>query len=287
MSNFLLAYDNQADAAALSIGLWNASFPRSNLKDYRVGKKARTVDASTDSTKVRFALASPAYIGVVGLMAVNASPDAQYRMLLYADAAFTVVTYDSGVIDAYPNGTMPFGYIPFGAAGWWDGTPTLSELSRFQRNLVHVLRTFQVAQYGEIQVIDPANPDGFFEAGRLFVASPFQPERSPEYGSASLQLITRTERSDARDGTPYFNTRKPTFTLPFALEWLTKNEGFRALDIQALADVYGEVLVLWDPGDIAFAFRRQVFGRLKQLDPIQFPRFATLATAFQVEGIVA
>lgn len=287
MSNFLLAYGNQADAATLSTGLWNASFPQANLTDYRVSKKARTVDAAPDSTKVRFALASPAFIGVMGLMATNASPGAQYRMLLYSDETFAVATYDSGVVDLYPIGTMPFGYIPFGAPGWWGGIPQADELSRFQRNMTHVLGNFQVAQYGEIQVIDPANPDGFFQAGRLFVGTAFQPQISPEYGSASLQLITRTERGEARDGTPYFNTRKPSFTLPFALQWLTKNEGFRALDIQALVDIFGEVFVMWDPGDITFAFRRQVFGRLKQLDPVQFPRFATLATAFQVEGIVA
>jgi hypothetical protein len=284
LSNFKLAYGNQADDATLTAGSWNATLARDNLKSYILGKKARSTDATAASTKVRFALAEPAHIGVLGLMATNASVDATYRFQLFSDAGFTASIYDSGTTDVYPLGTIPFGQIPFGAANWWTGRPLAAEVARFQRNVVHVLTNATYAQYGELQITDTTNPDGYFEAGRLFVGSVMQPAMHPEAGKISLRLTSRTESTRARDGTPYFNEFRPDVCLPFSWDWMDLDEGMRALDIQAIADTHGEVWAAWDTDDVRYLFRRQVFGRLKQLDTLERPAFAQFAMNFEVEG---
>lgn len=274
MSNFLLAYDNQADGATLTAGSWSASLPLANLKSYVLAKKARSADALAASTKLRFALTGAYSIGAVGLVATNASLAATYRLQLFSDSGFSVQVYDSGTVDVYPTGSL-------GA-----GKPTLAEARRWQQNIFHILSAATSAQYGELQITDTANADGYFEAGRLFVGTTFQPTRNPAYGRAALRLTSRTSVVEAEDGTPYFTTRNPRFSIPFALEWLTEAEAMVLLDMQALVDVHGEVLAMWDPGDIEYAYKRQVFGRLAQLDPIEHPLFATYATAFQVEGVL-
>lgn len=286
MGNFLIAFDNQADDATLTAGNYNGSLPRNNLKDYRVTKKARTASDSTTDTKVRFALAAPMHVGVVGLMGVNCSVDATSQLRLFSDSGFTTEIYDSEAVEMYPAGTIPYGQIPWGAPNWWTAKPLPAEIARFQRNLVHVLPDAMYAQYGEIQITDTANSDGYIEAGRLFVGQTFQPKSNPQYGDASLRLTSRSSQTRARDGTPYFNTERPDFCLPFALKWLTEDEAMRLLDMQAIVDIHGEVLVMWDPDNVAYAFRRQVFGRLKELDPVEHPLFATYANAFQVEGVL-
>lgn len=284
MSNFALCFENQADTATLSGGNYTVGLPRDNAKDYRLGKKARTVTTATTDTLMRFAFGAAVYVQAVALIATNASPNATFRVRLFSDAAFSVVVYDSTALTLYPSGSMPNSQIPAGAPNAGTGKPTAAEVSRFQNNINHLLSAPQYAQYGEIAITDTANSAGYLEIGRLFVGRVFQPAKNPEYGAASLALTSRTELVEAFDGTPYFTYKKPRYSIPAAFKWLTQDEAMRALDIQAIADVSGEVLVIWDPTDVAYWWRRQLFGRLKQLDPIQYPLFSTYSGAFQVEG---
>lgn len=283
----ILAYGNRIDdTTTLSGGAWESAYPRPNLADYRLSKIARTANALTTSTLMRFALADPQYIGLVGLMATNASVEAAYQVRLFSDSGFTTVQYDSGTLDLYPMGTIPQGQIPWGAPNWWTGRPLPEEIARFQRNIAHRLTTAQYAQYGEIKITDTANADGYLQAGRLFVGQVFSPRYGLQTGKASQQLTPRTQVQAARDGTPYFQRERAAFSMPFSLDALTDDEAARVLDLQATVDLEGEVFMAWDANKRPWAFRRQLFGRLKRLDPIEHPSFALRSAAFQVEGIL-
>lgn len=286
MSNILLAWGNRVDDATLTAGTYDTDYPRDNLKDYRLSKVARTSNDTSSNTKVRFALAAPAHIGIVALAANNLSTGATYRLQLYSDSGFSTSIYDSGTVSLYPAGTIPYGQIPWGMSNWWTALPLTEEIERFQRNLWHVLSDAMVAQYGELQITDESNPDGYVQAGRLFVGHTFQPTRNVGYGNLTHQLRARTGVTAARDGTPYFDQRRANVALPFALKHLDEDEAMRLLDLQAHADVHGECMVIFDPDEVAYAFRRQVFGRLAQLDPIEYPIFATHAAAFTVQGVI-
>lgn len=284
MGKFTLGFNNQADLAVLSGGSWRVDHPLTRLKDYRVPVKARTVDANPVNTQLFFQLPEKIHIGVVGLMGTNASADCQVRVVLFDSAAFTTLIYDSGLLPVYPTGTMPYGSIPWGAPNWWTGKPTPAEISRFQNNVPHVLSNATFGQYGAVQINDPANANGYFEAGRLLVGSVFQPQLNPQAGKASLRLTSRSTVTRAKDGTPYKQAERPDLSLPFALEMLTLDEAMRGIDLQAIVDIYGEVMAMEDPTDMRYAFRRQVFGRLRDLDPIEHSFMARFSTAFQVEG---
>lgn len=284
MSNFTLAYDNQADGATLSTGSWAAALPLDNLKSYR-RTPARSTDATAASTKFRFALAEPMHVGALALAFTNASVDATYRWRLFSDAGFTDVIYDSGTLDLYPAGTIPQGQIPWGAPNWWTAKPREAEIERFQRNIIHVLSTATYARYGDFQLTDTANADGYFEAARLMVAQAFAPSRNASYG-ASLALKSRTKVDRDDDGARHFHVKRPDFSIPFTFDWLDADEAMRALDLQATVDLHGEVVFLWDHEDVAYRFRKSVFGQLAELNPITHPMFATHQVAFQVEGVL-
>lgn len=285
MSNFALCYDNQADDATLTAGSWHATFVLDNLKDYRVPKFARSTDDAATSTKLRFALPAATYIQALALIGTNCSVGATYRWRLFSDAAFTTGIYDSGTLDLYPSGSMPNAQIPAGASNAGTGKPLQEEADRWQNNIVHLLgASSQHARYGELQITDTANAANYVQAGRLFIGKCFQPARNFAYGDGALRLTSRSGLERSRDGTPYYTAERPDFCIPVAFKWLTEDEALRLLDLQALVDIHGEVLAMWNPGETAYWWRRQVFGRLKELNPIEHPLFASYAAAFQVEG---
>ena len=284
MGKYTICYDNQADAAVLTGGNWQATYPRDALKDYRLKKTARSTNALAASTVVRFALPAEVYVEALSLPGTNASPDATYRYRLFSDATFTTISYDSGVVTLFPAGSMPNSQIPAGAPNAGTGKPLRAQVQRFQCNMTHLLTAPLHARWGELQVNDAANPDGYFEAGRLFIGRVFQPDYPPAYGTLERRLTSRSEVVKARDGTPYFNKQRPEFCLPVAFRHLSQDESLQALELQAIVDVVGDAIAIEDPTDATYWWMRQVFGQLKALDPIAFPRFAEYETSFQVEG---
>lgn len=283
MANMFLGFDNQVSGATLTEGSWNSDLPRANLQHEDPTTMARTSNAAAASTKLRFALASPMHLAMVALINTNASVDASYRLQLYSDSGFTTSIYDSGTVDVYPMGTIPYGDIPWGAPNWWTGRPLPAELDRFQRNIRHELSDWQYAQYGQLEIFDTANADGYFEAGRLFIGQGFRPERNASYG-AGLQINPRSTILRTLSGGTYALARQPDFSIPVAFEMLTPSEGMRALDIQAAVDLHGECYFEWDTEDPAYWFRKSVFGRLAKLDLLRFPMVLRSALSFQVEG---
>lgn len=286
-SNIAIGYNNKADTATLTSGFGSWS-NLDNLKDYRLSKVASVTDYPAHP-HLRFALAEPLHIGMVGLVGTNAGVNANQRTILYSDAAFTDVVYDSAVVDVYPPGTEPYGSAPWGHPSVWTGRPTLADASRYQRNIVHVLSQATMARYGAV-IIQGANlgtaegSGDTWTLGRLFVGQVLRPEIGVGYGALRLQPKTRTQRQDARDGTPYFDSLRAAFAMPITLDWLTQAESMRALDAQIISDISGEVLAVFQPDDPAYRNRHTLFGRLAELDPIEFPQYATYRNAFQLEG---
>lgn len=197
------------------------------------------------------------------------------------------MVYDSGTLNWFPSGSMPNSQIPAGAPNAGTGQPLQVEVDRFQRNIYHLLgANAQFARYGQIDIVDTTNPAGWLEVGRLFVGKVFQPAINPAYGDLSFRVSSRTEKSRARDGTTYFNQQRPDFSLPVGFKYLTEDEAMKWLDLQVILDTCGEAMAIFDPAQVAYWWRRQVFGNLAQLDPIQHPMYANFATAAQVEGVL-
>lgn len=284
MQNCLIAYDNKADLAALTLGSYAAGLPLDNLLDLNPKKVARTSDDANASTKFKFVLSSVQLLQFFGLFNTNASLTATARLRLYSDVGASVLIYDSGTITLYPAGSMAQGTIPFGAPNWWTAVPTYDDLNRYQRNIFHFVPGALYARSGLFEIFDTANPDTYFQAGRLFLGKVFQPMEVNMLTGAAIQVKPRSTMTRARGGTKYFTRLRSDINFPFALGRLLESEGRRLVDLQAAVDTSGEVVFMWDPDDLAFWQGRSVAGQLAQLDPITHPQFGNFATAYQIEG---
>ena len=80
MSNILLAYGNKATGATLSGGQWESLLPLTNLKDGRLGKVARSDDATVYDTRFRFDLGANYVLRALALVNHNLTTAARWRV---------------------------------------------------------------------------------------------------------------------------------------------------------------------------------------------------------------
>lgn len=79
----------RSDTATLSDGSWSGSLPITNMQDRRIGKVARTTDATTASTKINISYPDVTRIKLACLANHNLSIDAEYRIRASNEASTT------------------------------------------------------------------------------------------------------------------------------------------------------------------------------------------------------
>lgn len=267
MSNVLICYRNRSDECTLSGGSWSAGLPLDNLKNRDIRLMARSTDALAASTKFTAALAAQRPIRMVALIRSNCSLAATWRVRIYTDSGLTNLVHDSGTLDAWPAGTAA------------------EDIAYFSSDIIHPLVASVVGQYVLVEVSDTGNADGYLEFGRLFVDDGWQPTWNMVEG-ASIGHDDLSTVMPAPSGKEFFAEREVRRVMRFQLPHLTEDEGARAFDIQRIAKTVNEVLVVWDPDDLADIKRRGLMGRLRQLSPIEYPFYETNSTAYEIQEIL-
>ena len=106
MANVLFCYPNVADGGSFYLthgGSWLAALPLTNMQDARIAKRARSVDATTASTRFAIDLGSDTYFRAFGLIGHNLSQAATIRLELGNDSTFAATNYDSTALRADPH----------------------------------------------------------------------------------------------------------------------------------------------------------------------------------------
>jgi hypothetical protein len=285
MSNAILAYGNLIDAAAIYGGSWLPALPLANLQDRRLGKLARSTNATTGSTQFDLNLGATKLVRVVALVNHNLSVVAQYRVLCATDAAFVSVVADSGWLDVWPV-VYPFGSLPWGSSSWWGGRTSDDIIAELRAPAAYTLAAATNAQYVRIEIADATNAAGYVQLGRVFVGDGWQPVRNMVYG-ASLAWENRSEVQEALSGAEYFNRRSTPRVARISFEGMSEDEAMAAaLEMQRIAGVTQEVFFLWDPADTTHSLRRQFLGRLRTLSPIENPGPDRWRAPFEVKELL-
>lgn len=282
-----LFYPNIDDKATLSGGSWEATLPLSNLQTRTIKQYARTTDDANASTKFTATLDKARSMSVVGLIDHNLSVDATYRIRLYDDAGLTMLAYDSGVTVVFPTfydeDTDPGGWD---GGNLWDLGLTEEEREVYTASLVHLLTVETSAQYLLFELFDTSNPDGYVQAGRLFMGSGWTPAVNMQYG-ASLSYESRDEIDEADSGAEFFNARPAPRIAQFELGFMTQDEGMgRAFDMQRIVGTTGEVLFIWNQEDTLHFLRRTFLARLRSLSPIEQNYFDNFRTTHEVKELL-
>lgn len=208
VGNIRIITPNDADDATLSASpALETTLPVANLQDPSRSLVARSTSTATQDIKGTWSAAK--MISACAITRHNLTSEGTWRVRLYSDAAWTTQVYDSGNVVAAPAkalGDIEWGVDPLGASMFtgWDHTFSTMWFAAV------------AAQSFKITLIDAGNPDGYFEASRLFIGRYLEPEINFEwdYGLEWREDTTQertaggTLRSDAQE--PY---RRLTFTL--------------------------------------------------------------------------
>lgn len=285
MANITLGWPNRIDAATVSGGSWQATLPLSNIKDRRLSRLARSSNALAASTIINLDLGSARTVGAVALVAHNLSVSATVRIMGDDAADFATPVYSSGWFSAWASGVIPQELLEWEDDNFWLGTISQQAAAGYQSPIIHIVAARPVLRYWRIEISDTSNSDGYVQIGRVFIGDTWTSTYNYSYGTG-LGHEDSTEIESSLGGEEYFDDRKRFRVFRFALDWLTESESYvRVIDLQRLAGVSGELLVVPDSDDATHSFRRSFLGRLRSLSPMIHVNSAQRSAQFEIKEV--
>lgn len=266
MGNPVIATPALSDAATLTASSAPATLPVSNLQGEQPGVVWRALDPAASWVEVDLGAASA--INLVALLHHNLGSAATWRIRAAATQGDLTAApgYDSTAITAWPTaGLEDWGTV--NSVLWLAAAP-------------------QSFRWWRIDLADAANPAGFLEAGRLYIADAWQPSRNLEYGW-STAWQDPSEFALALGGQEYAVERRRRrliqFTIPIVAESQAAAEAEaygKAFELQRLRGLSGDVLAIRDPDNAAQLQRQTIYGRMAELRPIVNTAFNIFTTRF-------
>lgn len=281
MANLVIATPALADAGTISnVGSEAANLPATNLQAMQPSEVWRATTLGSISFELD--LGAALVWNLVAILATNASADASVRIRaasLQGDLESAPV-YDSGPLPHWPNLT---GWTFISTEDADD--PTARGLAKMPF-LLWLGSSSQELRWLRIDIADPANADGFYEAGRLYVANAWQPTRNYQLpwsvGHMNLGRKRRTEGSQT-----YPLDRPRPRAVEFRFDFQSQTEMYdQAFEIDRLVGTAGDVLVVRDPASLEQIHRDMVCGVLSDLPPIVNRRFGVYSKTYRIEELI-
>lgn len=216
----------------------------------------------------------------------NAAGD--YALVWEPTAANTnAPLYESGWRKVWPNGVIPQELLEWEDDNFWLGTLTQEQRAGYQSPYIVKLASVVTQRYWRIEIADTTNPAGYVQIGRLFMAKGWTPSVNYSYG-AGLGYQDPTPVDTSLSGAEYFDVRSRYRVFNFGLEYITETEAYsNALELQRLAGISGEVLVMPDSADnLASQPLRAFVGRLQQSGAVTQPQPNTYSASFEVKELL-
>jgi hypothetical protein len=284
MANGLLAVTNLAKSGSVTLsgGSWSGGKPLTNMLTLASNVVAQSSDASTSSTRFDIAFADTTYARAFGLLFGNFSVNATVRIQTSSSATFAVIENDSGDLDVF-GGEYSWEILEWEDNNWWTGKPLDDEIDLFDRRFIFIAPQNWSFRYVRFLISDTGNSDGSIKIGRLFIARTWQFEYNMAYPfERGFESQSLSDRSFG--GVQWFDERNPISYVRFSLDFMSVDESMtRALDFNRRADIYNEVLFVYDPDDTAYSSRRDIFGYLRQLNPVEQYQYGLNRTTFEIE----
>lgn len=205
MTNAILGWPSVTDQFTLSGGNWRTPFPRSNLQTLPLSKVARSVSLAAGDTVIIATSSTTRRVGILGLARHNGTVAATMRTRLYGDAAMTNLLYDSGIGPLWQE-VYPYETLEWEDDQYWSGRYTPGELAGANWLWVWWIAKDYMAAAIRLDISDPGNPEGFFQAGYLEIAGAYQAEFNFQPG-AQYGFRFRTILTEALGGAKYADDR--------------------------------------------------------------------------------
>lgn len=236
MANIVIATPILSDPATLTTaGTVAGSLPLANLKSYRPSRVCRWTSLSNIS--VIADLGSAQALSLAALLFCNGTPAATWRVRIATTEG------DLTAAPLYDSGTLPL-----------------------VRHATHVFPSV-TGRWVRLDVADAANPAGFFEAGRLYIANAWQPALNVAEGW-QLGFEDDSEVARTLDGGMLVMQRRRRRLLRASFRYQTEAELYnRAYNLITARGLGQDLLVIRDP-DSSNRAQQTVYGLLAETAPI-------------------
>lgn len=283
MANILLAWRNRIDDATLTGGSWQATLPLANLKSRQIQKVARSVNDSTGSTLFVADLTQGRSVGVLALAGHNISAVGRVRVMGHTADSWGSPTYDSGWIDAWAPGIVPIELQAWELDEFWIGSLTAEFRNSYRSPFIHVLPAEQYLRYWRVEIDDTTNAANYVQIGRVFLGQAWRPTVNYDYG-AELGFEDPSVIDTSLSGAEYFDERPSFRVLRFTLAGMSDYEGaLFGLDLQRVAGVTGEVLVVPDSDSSRSILTGAFLGRIRKLAALQARNIDRTSGVFEIK----
>ena len=195
--------------------------------------------------------------------------------------------YEGGWNPVWPSGVIPTELLEWEDDNFWLGTLSQSARAGFQSPYILKLASIQNLRYWNFEISDTSNGDGYVQIGRLFMARGWTPSINYTYGSG-LGYQDPTPVETSLSGAEYFDIRSKFRVMTFDLNYISDTEAYNfALELQRLAGISGEVLVMPDGGeDVGQQPLRSFVGRLRQIGAVTQPQPTAFSAKFEVKELL-
>lgn len=262
MSTCVFGWPIYSDTSAsyspsLSGGSWSSSLPLANLQDRRLGKIARSADATAASTKIIIDLGVARSVGVLAVLIPNltksSTPTIQWKGGTSSGASDV---YNPGAVQAWPTGV------------------TLEDVTKSdgsQQNiwLTTVPPSPQTARYWELDIVDTANSDGYLNVARLCICGAFTPTVNVNDGDRQ-SYESDTVRSVTPGGAALYDVRASRRAAQFSIENLPTSDIYASVRaMQRRLGLSGQFLWIPDPADTTYGYERNFLAVMRELGPLE------------------
>jgi len=275
MGRIVIATPDLSDVATLTgLGTIAAALPITNLQAMQPGKVCRWTSLSTIAFRVDLGAAYAINLAALGPHNGTSAATLQVRAGASEAAADAGTGYDSGAVSAWTSAGRPsLGY---------DGD-MLWSLRWLAASGGPGAQTFR---YWRFDFVDAANPDGYFDLGRLVLDVAWQPTRNLRYGwGVGWDEPSDIVRSIGGQAWPIERARGRI--LEFTLGAMTESEMMaNAYEIQRKRGKAKDILVIRNPDATTQLHRQMVHGLLADLPPLVNRTFNLYETGYRLAELV-
>jgi len=178
-ANIALCWPNYAPTATFSQGSWESAYPITNLNDPTPTLIARTVDATTGSTKIRAVYDAAVTVRVVSEINCTLSLSATRRIMAGSTAGASDILDRTD--DVWAFDPTDYGITWRTRGTWWGNAPD-SSVYGVPWNPVRILAEDVTARYWQFEYNDTTNPDTDIQLGNLWMSPMWRPTMGAIYG---------------------------------------------------------------------------------------------------------
>lgn len=302
-ASVIIAVPDWSDAATITASDAISAGPVTNLQKMQPTDVWQT--AGLSSVYIECDRGSSQPINLVSLLYTNATADAVWRIRMANSQAelITAPIYDGPLV----GGPAAVGYLlnedgsyvlnedgskiildDGGGASIGGGATTLwaSATLDTRRHAFAWLPNTISARWVRIDVSDPANSEGCFRAGRLYISNAWQPTRNVQYG-VSIGFIDPSKK-DRTTGSQTLITPRPKIPVAkFNLAFLSEDEMLdNEYELQRTRGASSDLLIVFDPNQDTHRHKKIFYGLGDGGNRITNTNFNLFEVNYEVEALL-